>query len=74
MSWHNDALLHKQEEQFEAFVQQQSASNPNWSSTLAAARVHVALSTGFGIPLLSVLDPEVGSLPFDVVTVPLLDS
>ena len=74
VSWHNDALLHKQEEQFEAFVQQQSASNPNWSSTLSAARVHVALATGFGIPLLSVLDPEVGSLPFDVVTVPLLDS
>ena len=74
VSWHNDGLLRKQEEQFQSFVEQQSAANPDWPSTLSAARVHVGLATGYGIGLLGILAPEAGSLPFDVVTIPLLDS
>ncbi len=74
VSWHNDELLRKQEEQFQSFVEQQSAANPDWPSTLSAARVHVGLATGYGIGLLGILAPEAGSLPFDVVTIPLLDS
>ena len=74
MSWHDEGLLRRQEEQFQAFVEQQSAANPDWPSTLSAARVHVGLATGFGVSLLGILDPAAGSLPFDVVTIPLLDS
>ena len=72
VSWHNDGLLRKQEEQFQSFVDQQSAANPDWPSTLSAARVHVGLATGYGVGLLSILEPKAGNLPFDVVTVPLL--
>lgn len=72
VSWHDEGLLREQEEQFESFVEQQAAANPDWSSTISAARVHVGLATGFGIPLLAVLAPHAGALPFDVVTVPLL--
>ncbi len=72
VSWHNDELLRKQEEQFQSFVDQQSAANPDWPSTLSAARVHVGLATGYGVGLLSILEPEAGNLPFDVVTIPLL--
>ena len=37
------------------------------------ARTLVERSLGIGAPLLAVIDPEAWSLPFDVVTVPLLD-
>ena len=74
VSWHDEGLLHKQEEQFQAFVEQQSAANPDWHPTLSAARVHMGLATGYGAGLLGILVPEAGSLPFDVVTIPLLDS
>jgi AcrR family transcriptional regulator len=74
VSWHDEGLLRKLEEQFESFVEQQAAANPDWPSTISAARVHVGLATGFGIPLLAVLAPGAGALPFDVVTVPLLDT
>lgn len=72
--WHDEGLVLKQEEQFEAFVEQQSAANPDWSSTVSAARVHVGLPTGYGVGLLGILFPEAGNLPFDVVTIPFLDS
>ena len=72
VSCHDEGLLRKQEEQFQAFVQQQVASNPNWPPTLSAARVHMGLAIGYGVGLLAILDPEAGSLPFDVVTIPLL--
>ena len=74
VSWHDEGLLRKQEEQFQAFVEQQAAANPDWPSTMSAARVHVGLATGYGVSLLGILAPEAGSLPFDVVTIPLLDS
>jgi len=74
VSWHNDGLLRKQEEQFRSFVEQQSAANPDWPSTMSAARVHVGLATGYGVGLIGILVPEAGSLPFDVVTIALLDS
>ena len=66
--------MRKQEEQFHAFVDGQSAAHQDWPPTISAARVHVGLATGYGVSLLGILAPEAGSLPFDVVTIPLLDS
>jgi hypothetical protein len=33
----------------------------------------MGLATGFGVMLLGIVAPDAGSLPFDVVTIPLLD-
>lgn len=72
VSWHDEGLLRKQEEQFRAFVEQQSAANRDWPSTISAARVQVGLATSCGVSLLGTLDPEAGSLPYVVITTPLL--
>lgn len=69
---HDEELLRKQEEQFEAFVAQQAAARPDWAPTSSAAVVHQGLATGFGLSLLAILDPDAARLPHDVVTIPLL--
>jgi AcrR family transcriptional regulator len=73
VSWHDAGLLVKQEETFAAFVTQQSEANPEWTAVTSQARVHMGLATGFGVMLLGIVAPDAGSLPFDVVTIPLLD-
>jgi len=72
VSWHDAELLVKQEETFAAFVTQQSEANPEWTAVTSQARVHMGLATGFGVMLLGIVAPDAGSLPYDVVTIPLL--
>jgi AcrR family transcriptional regulator len=72
VSWHDAGLLGRQEETFASFVAQQGEANPDWTVVTSQARVHMGLATGFGVMLLGIVAPEAGSLPFDVVTIPLL--
>jgi AcrR family transcriptional regulator len=72
VSWHDAGLLRRQEEAFAAFVSQLGEANHELMPAASQARVHMGLATGFGVMLLGIVAPEAGSLPYDVVTIPLL--
>lgn len=73
ISWHDDELQRALAAEFDQFVSDATAGDPAWGPANSPAELHVSIALGFGLSLLPVLHPEAWSLPYDVVTIPLVE-
>ena len=74
VSWHDERFQRMMNQVLEPFMDAFAASMPQASPTQARAGAVMELVRGVGPVVLSHLLPETWTLPYDVVTIPLLDS
>ena len=73
ISWHEGTLLLAQEEELEAFAHGEFIVGVVRTRKQVPGYVHVGYALGLGATALPVLFPACWTLPYDVVTIPLLD-
>lgn len=73
MSWHDEQIGNARRELARTSIREVTDSHPEWSAQQIRAQVQVDNAMGAGLLLLPLLLPDAWKLPFDVVTVPLLD-
>ena len=74
VSWHDERFQRMMNQVLEPFMDAFAASIPQASPAQARAAALMEIIRGAGPVALSHLVPETWSLPYDVVTIPLLDS
>lgn len=72
-SFHQPELQAREEEVLELFFADAWAECPHVSQAEARSVFHYDYATGLGVNVLPALLPEAWSLPYDVVTVPMID-
>lgn len=73
LSWHDEELLSSLEASFADTVWQIANRDDGRSTSELRAYVYTGIALGFGVMVLADLYPDAWQLPFDVVTVPLMD-
>ncbi|MCX6433196.1 MAG: TetR family transcriptional regulator [Actinobacteria bacterium] len=73
ISWHEESLLLAQEEELEVFAREEFTMGIGRTRKQVPGYVHFGYALGLGATALPVLFPACWTLPYDVVTIPLLD-
>lgn len=74
LGWHNEAIRQIEDETVTEFLAAVGSTFPARHRKRAASRVHWDVALGYGASLVSAYVPDAHTLPFDVVTVPLLEA
>lgn len=72
MSWHNREVKSAHDADLDAMVATLSATNPEHAAHESAA-MHFGYAVGLGVAVLPLLYPAAWGLPYDVMTIPLVD-
>lgn len=72
ISWHEPDLMAAQAAELDAFLQESFAADAPRTRRQLPAYFHFGYALGLGAPALTILYPGCWTLPYDVVTVPLL--
>ena len=73
ISWHEESLLLAQAEELEVFAREEFVIGVSRTRKEVPGYVHFGYALGLGAAVLPVLFPACWTLPYDVVTIPLLD-
>ena len=74
LSWHDEELRASLALEFDAFVADATAADPDWAPANSPSSLHMSIALGQGISLLPTLAPNVWALPYDVITIPLAEA
>jgi AcrR family transcriptional regulator len=74
LSWHDEELRASLALEFDAFVADATAADPDWAPANSPSSLHMSIALGQGISLLPTLAPNIWELPYDVITIPLAEA
>lgn len=72
IAWHEPELAAVQEDELRAFAQEEFLVGVARTKRQAPAYLHIGYALGLGAPALTILYPGCWTLPYDVVTIPML--
>jgi AcrR family transcriptional regulator len=73
LTWHDEELKRTLADEFDQFVADATAADPDWAPAHSPADLHASIALGLGITMLPLLAPNAWSLPHDVITIPLAE-
>lgn len=73
VAWHNAAVSDATESELAALVSRLAENDSSWAGAAGVVQVHTQYALTYGLVALAQLCPDCWKLPYDVVTVPLLD-